>query len=419
MQPALDRVDAQAQHLAHLGPADEAGELADVRHILSRRGVAPGVDVEPIAFTPEFTEQASTFGAVDRVPKEAPERRVPGDARRGRAVPRAVPAADRARLRSRRTLRAALATGRAVDPRNMSRSQQRSCAGRGRPGPPGRAALQARPLEVSEERWHARAGVRTGRPHPRVWSPRCPRLAGDRRRGRPAAVPPRPEVRRPERHWQREEVRRIADQPDLLAEVRDAQSQRERRAERRAQRCKPELVGLRRGRPGLRRCEQRRHQERRRPRGALREARAPRALSGRGIHERDQDERSEEHACEVGELPRDPSGVSALQHVIVDDEDDERRHGCWVDQYVGEGPTCHRTTAVPTNRSVAGAMHELDAQRPSRSRWPRASSRRVLRARRPRSGSTPMLRRAARARCEPNAPPGTPPDRPRRRSPRA
>ena len=42
---------------------------------------------------------------------------------RRRAVPRRVPPAARARLRSRRDLRAALATGRAVDSRTMSRSK--------------------------------------------------------------------------------------------------------------------------------------------------------------------------------------------------------------------------------------------------------------------------------------------------------
>ena len=54
-------------------------------------------------------------GAVDGVPKEAPQHRVSFDACSGCPVPRTVPAAHCARLRARRGLRAALATGRAVD----------------------------------------------------------------------------------------------------------------------------------------------------------------------------------------------------------------------------------------------------------------------------------------------------------------
>lgn len=53
------------------------------------------------------------------VPKKAPERRVSGDARRGRSGPLCVPAAYCARLRNRRTLRAALASRRALDERRV------------------------------------------------------------------------------------------------------------------------------------------------------------------------------------------------------------------------------------------------------------------------------------------------------------
>jgi hypothetical protein len=70
------------------------------------------IDVEPIAFTPEFTEQA-------------PEHRVPREAVRRRARACRVPATACASLRGRRELRTKLATGRAVDARNMSRSHQR------------------------------------------------------------------------------------------------------------------------------------------------------------------------------------------------------------------------------------------------------------------------------------------------------
>ncbi len=93
-----------------------------------------------------------------RAPKAA---KVPGDARRGRAVPRPVPPADRARLRSRRKLGSA-DTRRAVD-------EQRVRADRDfEPPPAGRRPTAARPAEGVERPPAARLRRAGGPPAARL-----------------------------------------------------------------------------------------------------------------------------------------------------------------------------------------------------------------------------------------------------------